>query len=429
MNVKPKNPAAVHIWILLGASLLAAEGVAGTQSVIFTPPPADITPSALQADQANNAMDVFTPAGTLGSKLTQLLQYGPVTLHPHVSYRFLYGNGIQSQPGSQQNTVIQEVSPGILLDLGTHWALDYTPTLRYYSNSQFHDGVDHAATLTGWTRYEDWTLGLSQGFACTTAPTVETGAQTEQQNYSTALFANYAFSSRMSADFGLNQSLNFVSGFQDSRTWSTMDWLNYHFGPRLNVGIGAGAGYVNITDSAVGYNNPDQTYEQLQGRINWRATDKISFQVNGGFEDRQIQASGVSATLNPIYGASVQYLPFKDTQISLAANRSVSASDYYVAAQTSENTSVNLGLNQRLLKKFNLNLGAGYTQSDYTDSLGSKPGVNRTDESYSFNASLSHPFFRRGTWSLSYQYSDNVSSQSGFGYQSSQIGFSISYAY
>ena len=35
----------------------------------------------------------------------------------------------------------------------------------------------------------------------------------------------------------------------------------------------------------------------------------------------------------------------------------------------------------------------------------------------------------RGTWTLFYQYNDNHSSQSGYGYQSNQTGFEISYRY
>jgi hypothetical protein len=54
---------------------------------------------------------------------------------------------------------------------------------------------------------------------------------------------------------------------------------------------------------------------------------------------------------------------------------------------------------------------------------------DRTDDTYSFSARLSHPFFRRGTWSIFYSYSDNQSSQNGFSYESNQIGFEVSYRY
>ena len=129
--------------------------------------------------------------------------------------------------------------------------------------------------------------------------------------------------------------------------------------------------------------------------MQWRATDKLSFAVNGGFEDRQILASGYKAELNPTFGASIEYAPFDHTQITLAAGRTVSSSDYNIIAQTTENTTVSLSFNQRLLEEFNLGVGLGYTQTQYTVALGNISDA-RTDNNYNFNARLAHTFLKRG---------------------------------
>ena len=419
MNAKSKYWHPVWVWIILGAVLMVAESLVATQ-VIMEPPPVSITPPASPQGQTNT-MEVFIPAGSArDNSLPQPFKYGPVTVRPHVSYRFLYGDGIQSSPTNQQKTAIHEISPGLLIELGTHWAVDYTPTIRLYSNHHFRDGVDHAATLTGGTQLNDWTFGLTQNFLYTTQPTAETGTQNEQQSYSTALSASCLLNSKMSADFGLNQNLQFTEGFQNSRDWSTLDWLNYQFWPRLTAGVGAGLGFVNVDYG------PDQTYEQLLGRVNWRATDKISFQVNAGVEDRQFATSGASDLITPVFGAAIQYAPFKFTQISLHASRSVAPSVFL--NEVTETTSLGASLNQRLLKKFQFNVGGGYNISQYTSSLGSFT-ASRRDDYYYFNARLSRPFLKRATGAVFYQYSDNKSNVPGFSYQGSQIGFEISYAY
>ncbi len=167
----------------------------------------------------------------------------------------------------------------------------------------------------------------------------------------------------------------------------------------------------------------------LQARVNWRATEKISFQVSAGLEDEQFLASGYSDSLNPIFSASIQYQPFKVTQISLAASRTVGTSDYYIIAQSTEATTVSLSLNQRVLVKYHLNLGAGYTQTDYSVALSGFGGSNRTDDTYSFNASFGRDFLKRGNWAITYQYLDNSSSTAGYGQRSNQIGFQIGYRY
>jgi len=425
--MKLKKQMSGRFWFFLGSGLLSAGSLAGVQSVIMSPPVTPVTPVDAQ-EQPPGAMDVFAPAGAGNNLPTQPFQYGPVTVRPHVSYQFLYGNGIQAGPTNQQATAIQTISPGILLDLGKHWSLDYTPTFRFYSNNQFKDGVDHSLSLAGGTHYEDWTFGLSQIFLYTTAPTAETGAQTEQQIFGTALSASRLLNDRMSVDFGLSQNFSYAESLQNSRVWSTMDWLNYQFWPRLTAGIGAGAGYVSVDTG------PDQTYEQLQARVNWRATDKVSFQISGGGDDRQFAGSSQPDSITPIFSASIQYLPFKDTQISVSASRAVAPS-LFQGADT-ETTSFGANINQRLFKKFSLNVGVGYNTSKYVETEVINLGPvnllyvqNRTDDYYSFNARLSHPLFRRGTWGISYQYNDNQSTAAGFSYKGSQAGFDVSYSY
>src|ERR1700722_3122015 len=189
-----------------------------------------------------------------------------------------------------------------------------------------------------------------------------------------------------------------------------MHRMNCLYNPRLNAGIGAGAGYANVNTG------PDQTDEQLQGRVNWRTTDKISFEVNAGFEDIQFLASGMSDLLNPTFGAAIQYQPFKDTQISLNASETTSANSLsfqgfvintnhisvveITQGGATENTSISCNLNQHLLEKLSLNLGVGYTKTKYTDSISASVGSisqNRVDDYSFFSASLSRPFLKRGT--------------------------------
>jgi len=433
MNLKKRTSRRVfknnQAWLFLLASPLAASRVMGAQGILYNPAPApNVTPPAMQADVVNNPMNVFVPAGVVNGDEEQPFQYGPLALHPHVDYNISYGDGITVSPTNHQNTAIQEISPGIYMELGRHWSLDYTPTIRFYSSNQFRDGVDHSLSLTGGTHYEDWTFGLTQSFLYSTAPTAETGAQTGEQNFNTGLTASRILNEKFSMDLDLNQTLAFADSLQNSRTWNTMDWLNYILTPRLNVGAGLGFTYENVD---IG---PDQTSEQLQARINWRATDKLSFQLSGGLEDLQYSDSPQPDTLTPTFSGSIQYLPFQDTQVSVSASRQISPS--VIPGSDSTVTSFGLNLNQALFRKFSLNLGVGYSISKYTEIQGIKIlnfyipySQNRTDNDYNFSARLSHPFYRHGTWSVFYSYSDNQSSDKGFSFESNQVGFDFSYRF
>jgi hypothetical protein len=423
--------------------LCAAATVPGVmaQSILAPPPsPPPLVPSAVEEYQNNQAvqMQVFSPSATAPpEEETQPFKYGPVVIRPHIFYQFLYGSGIVSAPGQSQNTILQQLSPGVLFDIGTHWTLDYTPTLNFYSSSGFQNTVDHSALLQWGSAFRDWFVSASQGYTKTADPETETAGQTGQQTYSTALNATYQFNDKLSAVMGLNQNLNYVAngqsstnlllGLADSRTWSTMDWLYDQFWSRFNAGIGAGVGY-NQQDGS-----PGSIYQQYQVSVNWRITDKVSFSANGGLEDQEYLSGGASDILTPIFGGTIQYQPFDQTRISVTANRTVTSS--YYQSEDVENTSVTGDFNQRLFGGLFLDLSGGYMTSSYVATVvGLSTG--RNDDSYSFNARLTCPFPKRGTFAVFYQYSNNSSTQTGFAvgasafsYSTSQFGFDISYTY
>ena len=420
-----------HIGIRPLLGLIAFASAAKAQQVIMQPPQFSVPPPALQQAQ-NNEMQVFNPAAAFLNMLEGInpYQWGPVSFRPSLSYSFLYGTGIQSSPGNQQASVVQTVSPSFLFLIGRHWTLVYTPSWTFYSSSQFQNSLNHSAALSWGTSYEDWVLGFSQGYTRSDSSLIQTGAQTEQETYSTAINASYQFNTKISLDMGVSQNFNFVGNggsstnlygnLANSKTWSTMEWLNWQFWPRLNAGVGAGGGYT------IQQGSPDSLNEQYQARVNWRATDKISFQVSGGLEDQQYMSGGASALVTPIFGATIQYQPFEQTSLSLSANRSVSPS--YYQSQNTETTGLTASLSQRLLQKFNLGLSGGYSTVKYVAST-SGASAGRTDNTYSFSANLSHSLTKRGTIALSYSYSDNSSGVAGFSYSSNQIGVQVGYQF
>ena len=401
------------------ANVLALSFSVGAQQVVAPPPSVSVTPPAV-LEAPPSEMQVFSDENSIAGfpQEAQPLQLGSVTLRPHVFYQFLYGTGIQSSPGQQHDSIIQSFAPGMLLVLTPRWTLDYTPTLNFYSDKSFQDNVGQSVTLTGGASYEAWTFGLMQNFTYSSTPQAQTGTQPGQDTYSTALSASCPLNSKMSVDLGLSQYLDFPSGFQTSKTWSTLDWLNYEFWPRLTAGVGAGVGYVNAS--------PNMMFEQLQGRVGWRATDKISFQVSGGAEFTQTTDDSSNPLANPIMGASIQYQPFEQTKLSLGAGRVMSPS--YYDNQISEVTTVNGNLSQRLLGKLFLDVSAGYTWNNYT-SLASGVAAQSSADYYSVNVQLSTTILKRGTVAVFYNYSDNSTAQAGLSYNSSQIGFNLGFRY
>jgi len=423
MNVKPVSRIVSVTPGMLLLGLLTLGRDAEAQSALAPPPAFSIAPPALVQYQANNQMEVFSPPETVTHPDEPPLRLGPVGLRPSVLYRLYHATGLPTSGTNHVASTIQEFSPGLLFNIGSHWTLDYTPTWRFYSSDQFGDTLDHNVRLMGGTTYEDWFFGVSQTYGVSSEPLVETGTQTDQQTFSTALNASYQFNDKMSLDASINQDIISAEQYQSSSEWATSDWLNYQFWPRLDVGLGATFGYVNVETGS------DMIYEQVQGRINWRATDKFSLQLHGGMEARQFLSTDADDVLNPIFGGVIQYQPFDFTRFSLNVDRTVATSLLTTNSQSqlTESIDVTGHWNQRLFKKVSLDLDGGYHIVTYV--AAGTAATDRKDDYYTFNARLGCPLLKRGTVAVFYQYSDNSSTMENFTYSSSQVGFEVGYRF
>ena len=343
-----------------------------------------------------------------------------IVFMPHMDYQFIVAHGLLAAPGDTENTTIQQFSPGLLIDLGDHWAVDDTVTLDDYSNKRFGSDFNNALTVAGQTVYTDWTFGFEQLADYSSAPLIELAQQTDVQTYSTIVTGHHEVSDDVSMDLQAEQDLYFVSGgFQNSRDWTTLDWLNYDFAPRLNIGIGGGLGYVNVDFG------DDQTYEELMGRLNWRPTDKISFQLNGGAEEWEYLGIGGGALFNPVFGGSIQYQPVEVTSIYFSASRGIQES--YYRGEVNDITTLEGGISQRFLQQFYVGLNGGYQLNQYI--VQGDTTASRTDNYYYVGARLSHSFLERGTASVFYEYSLDNSSAPGFSYRGPQFGVELEYAF
>ena len=409
--------------VALVGLLAVTRSVEAQQQVLAPPPAFSLNPPAVEDYVTNQpgALQTAPLAAPQEATLPWLL-WGPVTVHPHLLYRFLYGDGIQSAPGQTQTTAIQQFTPGMLFALGSHWTLDYSPMFSFYSSRSFENTTDQNVNLIWGTSYQDWNFGFSQGYTAVNDPMVETGAQTQTQSYSTTAKASYRFSSEVSADMSVAQNFSFSPGFTDSRAWSTLNWLNFDVAQKLDVGIGLGYDYYDVDPG------PNMMDESIQGRVRWQATDKLGLMVHAGVVDQQYLEDAAPNLLSPLFGASVVYTPFTKTSLTLTADRAIAPSLFQ--GLVIESTSVGLALSQRLLKRLNFSVGAGYGRSDYHASTSTPAaGTGRVDNYYSLNLRLSTKLWERGSGSVFYQYSDNSSTISTFTFSSSQVGVELEYRF
>jgi len=399
----------------------AAASVANAQDTVTPPPAAPTQPPALAPASIGGTQVI--PSGRAVPQTpveAPLAQWGPVSVQPQMMYRLTYGDGIQASPGQPVTTGIQEISPGISFGLGHAWTLNYTPTWTLYSNRAFKDTLGHAADLNGNLGYGDWTFGFSQDYFRSFSPLVETGQQTKQETYSTRISTSDRLSYHTVLEMSVSQDVRFADTFTNTREWSTQEWLHYELSPRLDAAPGLGYGYVGVSPG------PDMTYWKPDIQITWKATDKIAFNVQGGVERRKSRGIDAKVLTNPILNAAVLYQLTETTSFNLSASRAVAVS--YFANDVTVSTGWNAAVQQRLLGKLQLSVGAGQ-QKDSDVSVINTLSAGRNSRYDSLNVSLSTIFLRRGNVSVFYQISRNSSNIRAYGFSSHQIGLQVGYRF
>jgi hypothetical protein len=422
---------------LLLLPFLGALSGARAQGVLT--PPSEIYEKPAAAYSLTTNVNIGIPP-LAGAPAPGPFQWGVWDFHPHLLYRFIYGDGIPSGPTNHYKTIIQEISPGLLLNVGDHWTLDYTPTVRLYSSKQFPDSTDELAVLSGKTTYQDWGFGLSQTYASSSSPLAETESLADQVNYLTTLQASRQLGSQLSAQLSLSQSLQSTSVGnidQEVEQWTLNPALNYQVSSQFGIGLQGSLGYDAISPGS------DMTFEQAQGTMSWQPGEKLTLNASAGLEVRQLLGTQM---INPIYNGAVTYRPWKETAASISASRTVTPSFYQDDVLV--NTTVSASLRQQFLQHYNVEVSGGYTTSPFvgfatveefnpgTHQISPAPPLvmatlqqNRTDLSRFIRVSLGSTFLQRGTVSIFYSYNNTTSGLADFTLTSTQVGIELGWRY
>jgi hypothetical protein len=353
---------------------------------------------------------------------------GPLDLRGQISYQALYGSGLLSGPGREEETWVHSITPEIIIHAGDHWTVGYTPSIRIYTAEDYDNTVNHTVSLGGHADYQNWRFRLHHATALTDDPLVETARQTEQTIHSTSLGARWDRGPRGTYDFSVSQSLRFRDEEQtgtgtfgsasDAFSWYSQNWYDYPFRPALRAGVGVGFGYDSIDPGT------DMLNERLNVRLQGLLGDKLSYRLSAGAEFRQFQGSDADTQVSPVVSVNLFYQLLQKTSLSAGFSHDVGTS--YFADQFTENTSVQGAIHQRLTERWSASASGGYRFTSY-QSASAGTEVQREDGSAFASVSISGLVLPRTTLGVFYSFSSNDSDVGGFTYDSHQVGLNLTW--
>ncbi len=163
----------------------------------------------------------------------------------------------------------------------------------------------------------------------------------------------------------------------------------------------------------------DQTFEQINLRLNYEVTAKLSLYASGGVEFRQFDGNRNTYD-SPVFEVGAAYHPFSGTNISLAAGRRIYTSGY-ASNQDFGTTYVAARFQQRLFHRFYFGLGAGYEHSNY---FATDRNVNatRNDDYWFIEPSVDVLITRWLSAGVYYLHREDSSNEDFFSWEDNQVG-------
>ena len=385
-------------------------------------------------------------AGASSQDSAALFKIGSVEVRPHASYSIVYDDNIFLEHKSKQasgkgnagrdHDWIHTITPGLRLNAGdaaarqsAYFDANYSAVVTRFTDYSGSDAVDHNGLIEFGGKLNN--LGISVGQLLESrsdadASTLAANGRVKRKTWTTDVKSTYEVSEKTTAGLDLQQVIGDYSGLMsDSTERSANLYLDYQVLPKVKMGLGATLGYLDVD----GAGNPNSSYQQGLLRLNWSATEKSSIRAEVGFENRNIQSTGIKDPNTLVFEIGADWKASEQTTLSLNAGRGTKVSNS-LGNQLNEETSVGSSIKHNLWEALSIGLDAGYSISDYKPA--SVDAVNvRKDNYYFVKPSASYRFLERAQVTVFYQYRRNASDSPDNinDFYNNQLGLELSYRF
>jgi hypothetical protein len=389
-------------------------------SSINVPPPPMPPTSVPQAENANLFPDEQQQMDTAAAELEKGWQ-----LVMHGGIRATWDSNIFIQSSGEESDFIVSFSPGMAVGIGEFrqelanpgtfrdrfdrtdaelgrrfFFLDYNPSYHLYTSNSGESSLEHDLRAEGRYTFTKLTIGATARFETLNVADSDIGERISMRRFNARIGADYAITGKTTIEAAFDHSIRDFEGERNDITeYRASTWIDYQALPKTNLALGYTHGWVDVD------NGNSQDFDQVQLRVVWKATEKISARLSGGVEFRGIENR--DDVTNGTFAVGLVYNPFDATSIFLNGFRrtTTSASGFN---ETYATTGFDARLVQRFSQKYYLTVAGGMQSADYDENAG---GFSRQDDYGWTRLSLGWDVNKWLTTMVAYEYRTNDSNQ------------------
>ncbi len=398
-------------------------------STNYTTAQTNVIPPPTAAGPYGGSKNVFPAGETISSGEPRRFHY-----ELRLTVRGVWDDNIFISHTNKVSDYYFAIEPEITIGVGdiegrnrSYLRLDYMPSGLLFVDHSDQDAFNQLIHLEGGYNSGRLTLSLSEDIALLESANLnsfydttglwantDVSAPTRVNIFYTRLRANYELTGKISLQAEFDSPTYFYPTQISDYTISGGLYLYYNWLPKVSVGIGGTFGY-NWVDAPT----TNQTFEQVNARLNYEVTAKVGLYASGGVEFRQFNGNRNTYD-TPVFEVGATYHPFEGTNLSLAAGRRIYNSGF-LANQDFASTYVAARFQQRLFQRIYLGLGFGYENSDYfaTDR---DVTATRNDDYWFIEPSVDVLITRWLSAGVYYLHREDSSNDDFFSFEDNQVG-------
>jgi hypothetical protein len=400
-----------------------------SSSTNYTTAHTNVIPPPSAAGPYGGSKNVFPGGETISSGEPRRFHY-----ELRLTVRGVWDDNIFISHTNRVSDYYFAIEPEITIGVGdiegrnsSYLRLDYMPSAILFVDHSDEDAFNQLIHLEGGHNSGRLTLSLAEDIALLQSANLnsfydttglwantDASAPTWVNIFNTALRANYELTGKLSLQGEVDSSILFYPDHISSYTVSGGLYLYYNWLPKVSVGIGGTFGYDWVDNPTT-----NQTFEQVNARLNYEVTAKVGLYASGGVEFRQFDGNRGTYT-TPVFEIGSTYHPFEGTNLTLAAGRRIYNSGF-LANQDFATTYVVARLQQRLFQRVYFGLGGGYENSNYfaTDR---DVSATRNDDYWFIEPSVDVLITRWLSAGVYYLHREDISSNNFFSFDDNQVG-------